>query len=285
MFENQNKNIEKQLNPETIEIDGKKIEVVDMKPEYPRSEVPTFVAPGWTATPETFKENLHDMNELGRRVVMTNTPHGIAIDNSEHPEDLSEAEARKAATMMKIIEQKNLDKVDVVAHSEGGLWATAAAMMNHEKFRNLVLVNPVGIIGKDNLKRLAIDFTADSVHQKIRSLKNKEENKIVSRQTKESIKAIAKNPKQAFKQILAIANADIILALEILKKQGIGVSIIHSVDDKAFPMERAQEAVKAHLIDGFYSTKGSHNEILLKHREFSKLIDQALTDLENKEKG
>ncbi len=276
--------IEEQFNnPEIIKVAGEEIEVVDIKPQNQKTEIPTVLVPGWTATPETFKDNIIDLAGLNRRVISTNAPHGIQTEG--YSENIPDAEMRKIAALFEVIEQKKLDKVDIVAHSEGCLFATLAVALHPEKFRNLILVDPASMIGKDNPKRLTGDFSMDFLHQAIRGIKDGEARKAIFRLTKESVKAIAKNPMQAIKEVLAISNTDIRATLEKLKEKGIGISVIHAVDDKAFPMERMQKAVNIQQIDGFYSIKGTHNEILLNHKEVSRLVDQALVALEQKEKN
>jgi pimeloyl-ACP methyl ester carboxylesterase len=275
--------IEEQFeNPDIIELADKKLEVVDIKPENQKTEVPTMLVPGWTATPETFKDNILDLAELNRRVISINAPHGI--DVSEQVENIPEAELRKVAAIAKVLEEKKLEKIDIVAHSEGGLYGTLAATLYPEKVRNLILVDPASMIGKDNPRRLSTDFSMDFLKQGIRSIKDGEARKAVFRLSKESVKAMAKNPMQAVKQVFAMSNSDIRGMLEKLKKQGVGISVIHAVDDKAFPMERMQEMVNTDQVDGFYSIKGTHNEILLNHKRCSELADQALSDLEKKQR-
>lgn len=61
---------EEQFNQkEKIESLGGVIEVVDIKPEQPKTEVPVLFAPGWGETHKTFKDSLEEMSELGRRVL------------------------------------------------------------------------------------------------------------------------------------------------------------------------------------------------------------------------
>jgi len=60
------------------------------------------------------------------------------------------------------------------------------------------------------------------------------------------------------------------------------ISIIHGVDDKFFPMERVQKMTTSKIVDGFYSVKGTHNEILLHQETHTKLIGQVLDALEKK---
>ena len=42
-------------HPETLELSGGTVEVVDISPEEEKTPVPTVFAPGWTATPEVFR--------------------------------------------------------------------------------------------------------------------------------------------------------------------------------------------------------------------------------------
>jgi len=269
-------------SPEILKLGEEEVEVVDIKPENPKTEIPTILVPGWTATPETFKDNILDLAELNRRVISINAPHGI--DVSEQVENIPEAELRKVVALAKVLEEKKIDKVDIVAHSEGGLYGTIAATLYPEKIRNLILVDPASMIGKDNPRRLSTDFSMDFLKQAVRGIKDGEARKAIFRLSKESVKAMARNPMQAVKQVFAMSDSDIRGMLEKLKKQGVGISVIHAVDDKAFPMERMQEMVNTDQVDGFYSIKGTHNEILLNHKRCSELADQALSDLEKRQK-
>ena len=70
--------------------------------------------------------------------------------------------------------------------------------------------------------------------------------------------------------------------LRDLHQKGIGISVIHGVDDPVFPMDKMQEIVKADQIDGFYSVKGDHNEIYVHPEKYIPLVDEALQSLENK---
>ena len=47
-------------------------------------------------------------------------------------------------------------------------------------------------------------------------------------------------------------------------------------------MERVQKMTTSKIVDGFYSVKGTHNEILLHQETHTKLIGQVLDALEKK---
>lgn len=268
-------------NPETLELSGGQIEVVDIVPENLKTDIPTVVAPGWAATPKVFKESILTIAESGRRVISVNASHGI---EAEKIENFPDAELRKIAALLKSLEEKSIDKVDAVAHSEAGVYIIIAATLHPEKFRNLILVDSGGIIGQDSFKRLAVDFSLDVVKQVVDSIKDRSRIKPMLRLFWEANKSIGANPALALKEVLALSNSNICEMLEKLREKGIGISVIHAVDDKAFPMGRVQKMVDSGQVDGFYSVKGTHNEIILNQRKYSLLAEKALTDLENKKK-
>ncbi len=273
--------LEKQfLNKEIVEFDNDKLEVVDIKPEIEKSEVPVVVAPGWGATPEVLKDNILTLAEEGRRTISINAPHGIETQEEGH---FPEVELRKVTALIETLDKKGIDKVDAVAHSEAGIYTTIAATLYPEKFRNLVLVDPGGMIGEDNMARLAKDFTHDvGIKQTMNSFKNPKHIKPILRAFKEAGKTIVDNPVKSTQEVMAIANTQIHELLKGLKEQGIGISIIHGVDDKAFPMDRVQEIADKDQLDGFYSVKGTHNQFYLQPKEYTQLAEQALSALEAK---
>lgn len=263
-------------NPKILELYGGKVEVVDISPENQKDEVPVVVAPGWMATPEVFKDNILTLAELGRRTISVNSPHGI---EAEKIENFPDAELRKAAAFIKTLEEKNINKVDAIGHSEAGIYLTVAATIYPDKFRNIILVDPGGMIGKDNIARLSVDFSLDIIKQTIRSIKDRRLIKPILKSFWEGGKLKNLHPVRAVREILAISDFQIHELLRGLKEKGVGLSIIHAIDDKAFPMDRVQKIAKTDQLDGFYSVKGTHNEFYLKAKKYTQLADEALTAL------
>lgn len=279
---NENLSIENQFdNREKLELLGQELEVIDVHPEEEKDEVPVVIAPGWNATPEVFKDNILTMAELGRRTISIDSPHGIESEK-EKDKNYPDVELKKVAALIETLDSKGIEKIDAVGHSEAGIYLAIAATLHPEKFRNLVLVNPGGMIGKDNIGRLSADFSKDIIKQVAGSTKDSSRIKPSLKAFWESGKSISSDPVGAIKEMFAISNSQIHGLLQQLKKQGIGISIIHSVDDKAFPMDKVQKIAKTDQLDGFYSTKGTHNEFYLKPKEYTKLADQALTALAEK---
>ncbi len=98
------------------------------------------------------------------------------------------------------------------------------------------------------------------------------------------IKVATENPLQAIKSIFAITNADIREMLEAIHEKGIGISVIHGVEDRAFPMAKMQEVINPKHVDGFYSVKGLHGAYMFEPKLYTPAVDKALDVLEKKSK-
>lgn len=281
-FETRPSLAEQFLNPEALTIEGQRISVVDIVPEREKTTTPVVVAPGWAADAQVLRENIIGLAETGRRTLSFDAPHGLAVEPASA---YDEAELRKALALLEVVEQKKLEPVDVVAHSEGGIYTTLAATMQPEKFRNLVLVNPGGMIGPDTKYRLSRDFLVEIVEQWKRVLSSEDPKRLsaAERAVTAAVKTFKNSPKKSQAEVEAMASTQIHELLRGLKAKGLGVVIIHSVDDKTFPMDRVQQIAKRDMLDGFYSVQGTHNEFYLDPHKYTLLIDQALDALEQKE--
>lgn len=275
----------KQWNqPERLRFDDSEVEVFDIKPEHKKTDVPTVFMPGWGNPTEMYKKDLEVLSSSGRRAIAVNAPHGIdAKIDPEVAKKFPEAELRKIMAVIGTLDQKKIEKIDAIGDSEGAIDAVIAATLYPERFRNIVLVNPAGMIGKDNIWRLAYGFLKDISKSHFAEAREKG--------TKESLKKLkagasgpsSQSPIQSISEVRAIAQTQIDSLLKGLKDKGIGISIIHGVHDEVFPMERVQQMTKANMIDGFYSVRKSHSHFELKEERYKKLAEEALTALEKKQ--
>jgi len=261
-----------------LHLDGVPIGIHEISPETQKTEVPVVFAPGWAATPKIYKSNLVALAEAGRKVIAVDAPHGISTPEAEN---YAAAELRKAAAILKALEAKGVERVDVIGHSEGAIYLLMIARMYPEKIRNMVLIDPPGLIGEDNAARLLVGFSIDIVRETIRKITHPSpdmpQNSIL-----EPLRIIKENPTQAIREVLAIADSDIREMLTFAKEHGIGISVIHAVDDGFFPMERVQKVIDPAQIDGFYSVRGTHQVFTLEPVKYTKLAETALSDLEKK---
>lgn len=182
-----------------------------------------------------------------------------------------------------MLTQKQIDKVDVIAHSEGGIIATITALLEPEKIRNIVLVDSAGLLNYPTLIQLALRFVKMHSLDLKRLATDKASRKALSTYLWEGTKFLAKNPVRGIKEGAANAKPDIHEWLKVLHDSGSGISVIHGVDDPLFPMPEVQKATKSEEIDGFYSVKGDHNELHLQPHKYTATAVNALYALANRQ--
>ncbi len=275
-------------NTELIDVGTSQIEVVDVIPEELRTEVPTFIAPGWGCSIGSYEESLRSLSSLGRRALTLNHPrygnsgedtiddvHGYPID-----------EVRKALNIIGVLDKKGIGQVDVVAHSEGAINATIAALIHPEKFRNLALYAPAGLIGKDNFQRLLRDFSDNLARERLyqtssEEITEEERVKIVSI-INETLAYFSKNPVRGIKEALAISNTEIGTLLKVLHDKGVGTFVMSGVDDQVFPMDKMQGTASTEFLDGFLAVQGGHYDLQIHPEKYVKAITDMFDKLEAK---
>jgi len=273
-------------NREEIDLFGTKFEIVDVSPEQLKTEVPVLIAPGWTEDMEFFKEGIRILVEKGRRVICLEHPrHGSEMDNidPELKKLYPVEELRKAFALLSIIDQKGLDKVDVIAHSEGGINTAIAAILEVERFKNIVFANSAGMIGPDNFPKLSTRFnmfTLGEVKELMYSddLKRQGDIQNIIRKLGEYLSS---NILRATKESVAIANVQIQDMIGYLHGEGVGITILTSEDDGLFPPEKIKEVMNEKHVDHFVSLPGGHMEITKKPQPYMEEIDKILSEDES----
>ncbi len=270
-----------------IEVLGEKIGVVDIIPEKPKSDVPVLIAPGWGENQDVFMDSLKTLFSRNKRALsLTHSRRGgnAEAEDGELKDKYPADKLRKAMALLKAIEEKNIEKVDVIAHSEGGINTAIAASIKPEKFRNIVFVNSAGMIGKDNFPKLAGRFSMSLIKDAAKFLLggDKKTNDRLMRAGKETAKYIGQNPLRAVNEAINITKSEIQNMLKDLKGKGIGIGVINGVDDPVFPMDKMQKILKPNQLDGFISVKGGHNEIYANPERYTVLADEMLDSLEKK---
>lgn len=264
------------------------VEAFDVQAEKLKTETPVFFGTGWSASRGVYEASILGIAEKGRRVLSMFAPHGIDADPDFGTGDktYAAAELRKAAAMLRMLEEKGLEQMDIVAHSESAIWTLIVASMHPEMIRNIVLIDPAGLIDEDSTKRLAVSFVRDIVQGALN--KEKHPRPFIERSVQPgspvdlfgALRNMMGSPMQSLKEVLAIRDADIRQILEELKAQGKRISVIHGEKDVIFPMERMEKVVKKEHVDGFYSVYGSHNELNNNPAPYIGVIDHALDALE-----
>ena len=267
---------------EVIQTSAGPTEIVDIRPVFQKDTVPILFAPGWGDTQQSYKESLEIIHYGKRRVLSVSHPRGAKNITGKDPV-YPMAEIRRMQSLIGVISQKNLEKVDVIAHSQGAIDTIIAATLHPEKFRNIVLVNPGGLIGQDKFHKLVGRMLVSAVHDITQAMRNPYERSPLTNASKEIAKYFSKNPKRAIEEINAIAKSDILEMIKNLHDGGIGIAIVQGEDDPIFPISRIGEVLKdsKDSIDGFYSFKGGHNKIITEAR-FTNSALNALDDLRHR---
>jgi len=260
---------------------------------------------------ESFKPGIKVLTDKQRRVISLDQPRkGGTIPDSHNEEvekwyekrgekypDWPSEELRKAHTILGLLEQKKIDKVDVIAHSEGAINVCIAAMLQPEKFtgRTIILYSPAGLIGKDNIFRLQKGAGANKSRTETMSHipvteAETEYLKSTAHITPDYLKA---NPIRAVKELFAISQAQIEDMLQYLREKGIKIIVVGAVDDTFFPMDKIQENKKIKsdfsstnpgegILDGFVSVSGGHMQIQTHPELYMSAIETMLQKPEEK---
>lgn len=265
-------------NMEELEVAGGTAEVVDLRPEEMKSEVPVMLAPGWGCTLKVYKNDLMKIANRKRRVLSLNHPRR-GRNAEELPEETSEefprAELEKALNLLKVLEAKGVERTDVIAHSEGAINTTIAAILHPEKFRNIVFYGPAGLIGPDTFTRMLKGFAAQGQEAKSRTgiegLKDfpvtEEEKQTGKIAALEALKYLAGNPLRGLREAKAISESQIHDMVRYLHEKGIGIYIMTGVDDPVFPTAKMQGIVKGDMVDGFLTVRSGHGMLFTEAAE------------------
>lgn len=282
---------------ERFEVHGGVAEVTEVSPENPKTEVPVFLAPGWGLTASTYKPAMEDLTKRGRTVITINHPRlggGSAMDfKPEEAVDKYPAEQlRKALNILAVLEKKGIEKTDIIAHSEGAANAVIAAMLRPEKFRNIVLIAPAGIIGEDAFGRLLKGFTGQmkrpsslSAGKGFSEIPISETERAVSLAAlSDVLRYLVKNPIRGMKEAMEVSEIKIHEMLRYLKEKDIGVVVMATADDPVFPMDKMQKIAKADMLDGFLSLRGGHGTAFEHPELYMAAAEQMLTAMEEKQR-
>lgn len=273
------------LPPGFEELDVVGYKTIDIVPEHLKSPVPVVMAPGWSITEVSMEIPAEALSKRGYRVLTLDHHRQIPaeITGTEFEgQQIPSVEIQKALSILEVLKGKGLDQVDGIGYSEGGINLCLAALLSPEKFRNIVLVDPAGMIGKDSFLSLVLRFSLEESGDLLFKKMPPGDRGHLLKTLYEQAKYVLKNPSLAVREIVAISKSDITKLIQELKGRGIGISIIQGADDKTFLMSRVQEETEKKMVDGFYSIKGDHFNIISNSDEVMLVADQALSSLADK---
>jgi pimeloyl-ACP methyl ester carboxylesterase len=205
----------------------------------------------------------------------------------EQSADIPMPELLKAKSILAVLNECKIEKIDVVAHSEGAINSIISALLSPEKFRNIIIVGSAGITdkGEDNALHRTIGFARTTMQDVRKFFKNPDSREALLRASNESTKYVAGNPAAAVDEVGAIASFNIEEMIEKLHEKGIKISLVHGTDDTMFPMDEMQtkKLVENEAIYEFFPMKGHyHHDIYMP--EEAAFIETVLESMEKKEK-
>ncbi|HEX4104418.1 MAG TPA: alpha/beta hydrolase [Candidatus Paceibacterota bacterium] len=290
------KSLEAQFDrPEIITHAGIRIGVHDVSPQKLKTPIPVALGVGWSLRPRAYRETILELARRGRRVICVDAPHGVRASlKAPYPR----VELGKAEVLIEALSHKKIGRVDMIAHSEAAIYMVVAATLWPEKFRNIVLVNAAGVIGKDSMPKLIVRFLFDLSVEFVYALKTKIARGFVrmlgiGHTMKESDTSLRKATSfgkptrtiftgliQSVESMYAIAHADLRGMLQNLKNKGVGIAFIHATGDRTFPIKKVRRAATDKISHAFYTAPGTHQSITLNPKHYASLIDHALDELE-----
>jgi len=257
----------------------KEEEIIEIKAEKPKDKTPVFFSPGWGVT-ETSKTIMKAMADEGRDVLSTFYTRERQIKS----EDIPGAELQKAFAIIEIISKKEIDKIDAVGHSEGGLALALAASIRPDLFRNIVLIAPAGMMEKDSFFGLIGKFFIKESWEEKKG--GKVNMKAFLAYLKDASMHALKNPLLSIEEVLAMNKMDLFEMTKYVKSQGVGVGLVCGANDRVFPLEEVLKNVNEGNIDHFLSTKGDHGSIEVSNEqtEYVSLATELLADMAKEKK-
>lgn len=256
---------------------------VSPRPEDLKSEIPVVFGAGLLQDGGKSRELMYRLASLdggGRKSLSFGTTHGGEDHNIDNQEEYPQAQLRKVAALMKVVEEKGIDKFDYVGHSEGAVYGMIAAAIYPDRFRTLILDSPIVFEKEDTPVKLITRFllemrrakkidrlekkpdwiektgtgvgtagdvydTAWSRHQQSKGERGGDPTAdLKERKDKRSMLKV-------WEEIRAMSNIKLGELLPILKEKGVDVVISYGVDDLSTPRE---------LIQGDHKTKYNIDE-------------------------
>jgi pimeloyl-ACP methyl ester carboxylesterase len=277
-------------------IDG--VEILRMKAvENSENKNQVVFAPGWSRTIPTFEKSLEILHNLNRDITTLNHPRyggSISVTGDNFIDTFPKEVKRRATSLTKAIETSIAESeksVDIIAQSMGCTEALLAVLMldNFVKntINNIVLVAPIGIVGKESKKELKKKFFKKQIAYNKKLMRGK--NFSSEARFNASIagsnfkKQILLNPRRMVAEFNSMENLEIIdLIKSVASIANIKIAIIQGVDDLMTPLNQIKfDKLKKGGFVNFIAVKGGHNEIYLNPEKYMALAEDILTSLEN----
>ncbi len=256
-----------------IDFHGRVISFIDVVPSVLRNSVPIFIAPGWGETPKTFKDLINHLFDAGFRVVsVTHLRQDLKLITKE---SISRVEYQKAQIILAILLSLRIDKVSVIAHSEGAINAVIAAHSRSYMFERILLVGPGGLVENEGFIELSGRFIGNLIQCGLGLFKDSITRAHVIRSGIETLKYFFMNPVMGLLEGSAISRTHLYALLVDLHENGVSVGIIHGTDDLVFPVNKMEGLKNLPWID-FQSVSDDHSGIYIYPKKYALIFQKCL---------
>lgn len=254
---------------------------IHVKPEKIQN-TPIVYAIGWGTDTTMHLPPMKSLAGKGFDVWSVNPPRKGSSRRSQEELPSTEIESNKAnsvVSLLKHLHESGVEQVDMVAHSEGAIYASLAALKALEipgaaKVRSIILVEPAGLMGKDSVVKLASRFARQAFGNVIRNPNLYVRN----RKSGRGIFSLRTSVHEA----LAIAEANLSDLLKILTENGIKIGIIGGNFDSVFPAREIVDTLQTGNLNIPFSTLDiRHNGIYAESEFVMTDVDRMLHELNN----
>lgn len=238
---------------------------------------PIIIAPGWSEDSQHMEIQAKELEAFGYHTLIISHPRTGKLPDKPFSKEkciYPPAGFQRSLNIIGQLEDSGWNKVDVIAHSQGCIDATVAAILPPEKFNLLLFLNPAGLLENDSFVRLVARYSSqllqDPDYHRYRSFKH-----------------VFKNPYRAYKEAKSVAGVDIRYSLlHLRQKHDIKVAIVTGTEDPVFPIHRlhhlAPEAADNALhVDYFTTVPGDHNDLHRKPKVYMQMAVNILNGMQN----
>ncbi len=224
---------------------------------------------GWQT--KTFRDLMSLLFDAGFRVISVAHPRQdfkLITKNN-----ISKLEFQKAEIILSVFDFLNLEKVNVVAHSEGAINAVIAAHISPIIFENILLVGPGGLVENEGFFELVGRFIGNMFQDGWGIFTDSTARKHLIRSFLEAFKYFLKNPVMGLLEGSAISNSHLQGFLIDLHNENISVGIILGKDDVVFPLKKMKSLTEMTWID-FHPVEGDHNDICAHPKNYMIFLEE-----------
>lgn len=262
----------------TLETQGGTARYVYVEPEELASPdaLPVLVSGGWSVGIKSLRDAAKVLHDYGYSAILV-----------EHePSTLS----GKADTILRVLDELEIPKVNAITQSEGAITTAMAALRAPERFKTLILEAPAGLSGKDSTGRLIGRFALKT--GMVATYDFARNPGAVYNFMSSSSQYIARSPRRSLREVKAIAGTSINETLAKVREAGVKVGVVQSRADRGFSHKKIYEQLVYENgddlglhVDAYASIanrRAGHDHIILNAPQAIKCALQLIGNLEEK---